>query len=320
MSVHDVFAYIRKHPAQEFLLRASYLEIYNESLKDLLNPETAGLVKIRQDENKRFFASPLREEVVTSVAQVEALLLRGEANRHTGTTDFNARSSRSHTVFQMTIESREAGHGSRMLPRCTTPQPRRATSRAEPSAADSSVTISRLCLIDLAGSEKATSQQERRLEGAFINKSLLTLEKVVSALTEDKQRSHIPFRDSKLTQLLQPSLSGTSRVSVICTVNPSVTSVEESRSTLKFATRVKKVAVSAEKNEILDDRALLVKYRNQIADLQAQLARKNAEAALIPPTPLRPSDDHRSSKQVGLRFSNVPPNFLTRFCTCRAPS
>jgi hypothetical protein len=97
-----------QHPNQEFLLRASYLEIYNEQLKDLLSPETQGLVKIRQDEQKRFFVSPLREEVVTSEAQVAALLLRGEANRHTGSTDYNARSSRSHTVFQMIIESRQA--------------------------------------------------------------------------------------------------------------------------------------------------------------------------------------------------------------------
>jgi centromeric protein E len=99
--VSDIFEYIRAHPNQEFLLRASYMEIYNESLKDLLAPETQGLVKIRQDEQKRFFVSPLREEVVTSEAQVAALLLRGEANRHTGSTDYNARSSRSHTVFQM---------------------------------------------------------------------------------------------------------------------------------------------------------------------------------------------------------------------------
>lgn len=120
-AVSDIFTYIRavrlhnicntyisttnmsvhQNPSQEFLLRASYLEIYNENLKDLLAPETQGLVKMRQDQQKRFFVSPLREEVVTSEAQVAALLLRGEANRHTGTTDFNSRSSRSHTILQI---------------------------------------------------------------------------------------------------------------------------------------------------------------------------------------------------------------------------
>lgn len=83
------------------MLRASYLEIYNEQLKDLLSPETAGQVKVRQDERKRFFVSPLREEVVTSEAHVAQLMKRGETNRHTGSTDYNARSSRSHAVFQM---------------------------------------------------------------------------------------------------------------------------------------------------------------------------------------------------------------------------
>jgi centromeric protein E len=145
--------------------------------------------------------------------------------------------------------------------------------------------------------------------------SLLTLEKVVSALTEDKPRcvastqddfrsrslrAHIPYRDSKLTQILQPSLSGTAKVAVICTINPSRNSLEESKSTLKFATRVKKVVVAAERNEILDDKALLNKYRAQIAELQAELARKTAEAASIPPTPQRAPDDRRSSKMASL--------------------
>lgn len=100
-AVSDIFAYIRSHPRKEFLLRASYIEIYNEQLKDLLAPETAGQVKVRQDDKRRFFVSPLREEVVTNEQHVSQLLARGELNRHTGQTDYNARSSRSHTVFQM---------------------------------------------------------------------------------------------------------------------------------------------------------------------------------------------------------------------------
>lgn len=95
-----------QHPEKEFLLRASYLEIYNESLKDLLDP-TAGPLKVRQDEQKRFFVHPLREEVVTTEAQVAALLSRGADNRHVGQTDFNERSSRSHSVFQM-VRSRSS--------------------------------------------------------------------------------------------------------------------------------------------------------------------------------------------------------------------
>ncbi|GAA94879.1 uncharacterized protein L969DRAFT_94171 [Mixia osmundae IAM 14324] len=250
-AVTEIFAYIRSQPEREFLLRASYLEIYNEALKDLLDPTTEGKVRIRQDENKRFFCSPLREEVVTAEHQVAELLKRGERNRHTSSTDFNARSSRSHSVFQMVIESRDV------------------TSNA--------VVISQLSLIDLAGSEKATSQSERRMEGAFINKSLLTLEKVISALTETKARSHIPYRDSKLTSILQPSLSGEARVAVICTINPSLTAIEESKSTLKFAARVKRVEIRAERNEVYDEKALITKYQIQIAHLEAQLEESKSQ-------------------------------------------
>lgn len=105
-------------------------------------------------------------------------------------------------------------------------------------------------------------------------------------------------RDSKLTQILQPSLSGTAKVAVICAINPSSTSIEESKSTLKFATRVKKVIVAAERNELLDDKALLTKYRNQIQELQTQLAQKTAEAAAIPSTAQRAPDDLRTKKTV----------------------
>ncbi|KAK4051605.1 Kinesin-like protein kip2 [Microbotryomycetes sp. JL201] len=279
-SVAEIFAYIREHPEQEFLLRASYLEIYNETLKDLLAPET-GALRIRQDEKKRFFVSPLREEVVTHEAQVAALLRRGEASRSVGATDFNETSSRSHSLFQMTIESRarddfivSAAGELRGAPGT----PRSATS------CGGSVRMSRLSLIDLAGSEQATSQAERRSEGAFINKSLLTLEKVIASLTEDtKRKPHVPYRDSKLTQILQPSLSGDARVAVIATINPSPSAVEESKSTLKFATRVKKVQLKAVVNEVIDDKALITKYRAEIVRLQVAL--QAAQSGSAPGTP-----------------------------------
>lgn len=198
----DALLCTTQHPEKEFLLRASYLEIYNETLKDLLDP-TAGPVKVRQDEQKRFFVHPLREEVVTTEAQVAALLRRGAENRHVGQTDFNERSSRSHSVFQMvrvrflclprwanssslfplhscqTIESRDdpsfAPAGSVFTSPPSTPRRPGAiqtpnTPRLAPGT-DGVVRMSRLSLIDLAGSEQATSQMERRSEGAFINKS-----------------------------------------------------------------------------------------------------------------------------------------------------
>ncbi|GAA5901341.1 uncharacterized protein JCM6883_000184 [Sporobolomyces salmoneus] len=296
-AVSEIFTYIRDHSEKEFLLRASYLEIYNETLKDLLDPE-AGPVKIRQDEKKRFFVHPLREEVVTTEAQVAALLRRGADNRHVGQTDFNERSSRSHSVFQMTIESRDENPSS--------PSPQTPTNSYKPKTpnaprmapgGDGVVRMSRLSLIDLAGSEQATSQMERRSEGAFINKSLLTLEKVIASLT-DAKKSHVPYRDSKLTQILQPSLSGDARVAVIATCNPSPAAIEETKSTLKFAQRIKKVVLKAAINEVVDDKALITKYRSHIAMLEAQLNATLIDSA--PPTPSQADleADHSRTKQA----------------------
>ncbi|GAA5966008.1 hypothetical protein JCM21900_004921 [Sporobolomyces salmonicolor] len=282
-AVSEIFSYIRDHPEKEFLLRASYLEIYNETLKDLLDPN-AGPVKIRQDEKKRFFVHPLREEVVTTEAQVAALLRRGADNRHVGQTDFNERSSRSHSVFQMTIESRdESSFPAAMSPGANPYRPKTPNAPRLAPGGDGTVRMSRLSLIDLAGSEQATSQTERRSEGAFINKSLLTLEKVIASLTDGK-KSHVPYRDSKLTQILQPSLSGDARVAVIATCNPSPAAIEETKSTLKFAQRVKKVVLKAAINEVVDDKALITKYRSHIVMLEAQLHATLAYTAPNTPT------------------------------------
>ncbi|KAA1112563.1 Kinesin-like protein kip2 [Puccinia graminis f. sp. tritici] len=254
LSVQEIFTFIRSHPEREFLLRVSYLEVYNEQIHDLLVPTTQSTsppVKIRQQTNGMFFADPVREEVVTNVGQVATLISRGERQRHVAGTDWNARSSRSHTIFGIVIESRLYG-------------------------VEGGVRRSKVCLIDLAGNERASSEVERRSEGSFINKSLLTLEKVISGLAEPsgqtkKRNQHIPYRDSKLTQILQPSLSGKSRVCVICTMNWTFQSIEDSRSTLRFASRVKKIQTSAGVNEILSDNALMIRYRQQIVDLQTQL-------------------------------------------------
>ncbi|KAF9324924.1 NADH-ubiquinone oxidoreductase chain 1 [Podila minutissima] len=210
-AVDDVFKHIRENSDREFLLRVSYIEIYNESIRDLLSPEA---IDLRIHEDRRV------------------------------------------------IESRERTAAS-------SPKPGRKLSLglSKPATA---VRVSQLNLIDLAGSEKASADMERRKEGAFINKSLLTLGTVIAKLTEEKG-AHIPYRDSKLTRILQSSLSGNARVSVICTISPSFVNVEESHNTLKFAARVKKVVTKAHTNQVLDDKALLEKYRREIGELKAQL-------------------------------------------------
>lgn len=188
-------------------------------------------------------------------------------NRHVSATDYNEKSSRSHAIFQIVIESREHVAGSPGLAKAS-------KMRTGPSSGMKSagvpVRISTLNLIDLAGSEKASSSAERRREGAYINKSLLTLGTVISKVTEEKA-SHIPYRDSKLTRILQPALQGNSRVSVICTISPAMNNIDETGNTLKFAQRIKKVVTKAATNEVMDDKALLQKYRSEIDELKTKL-------------------------------------------------
>ncbi|ORY31524.1 kinesin-domain-containing protein [Rhizoclosmatium globosum] len=260
-AIDDVFAYIREVFDREYLLRVSYLEIYNETIRDLLNPQQQDL-RIHEDRKRGVYVSPLREEIVTTPKQVMKVIQRGEQARSYGSTEYNERSSRSHTVFQMIIESRDKNSGVTI-----------------PGRVRGSVTLSQLNLIDLAGSEKAASDLDRRKEGAFINKSLLTLGTVISRLTEDTVKPvsaiHIPFRDSKLTRLLQSSLSGNARVSVIATVSPPLPNLEETTNTLKFASRIKKVVLHAKQNQVLSEKALIQKYKLEIAELRHKLMETN---------------------------------------------
>ncbi|KAI8919972.1 P-loop containing nucleoside triphosphate hydrolase protein [Powellomyces hirtus] len=267
-AVDDIFGYIREQSGdREYLLRVSYMEIYNETIRDLLSPEQVDL-RIHEDRKRGVFVAPLKEEIVTSPKQVMRIIRKGEENRHFGATDYNEHSSRSHTIFQLVVESRERGQSGTASPRVGGSGSVRGRGM---------VMISQLNLIDLAGSEKATTDQDRRKEGAFINKSLLTLGTVISKLTDGKSStsSHIPYRDSKLTRILQASLSGNAKISVICTISPAGPNAEETQNTLKFASRVKKVTVNAQANRIVDEKALLQKYKQEIDELRQQLSTTN---------------------------------------------
>ncbi|OBZ68777.1 Kinesin-related protein 11 [Grifola frondosa] len=286
-AMKDVFAYIRRTPTREYLLRCSYLEIYNEAIHDLLAPPSSSVsqpVQI-QGSGANVVLTPLREEVVTSLKSVREVLERGEGNRRTASTDWNERSSRSHSVFRVVIESRERCAGGedgapsgRTTPGFRPPTPGGPKLQARGGR---SVQTSVLSLIDLAGSEKATSDKERTREGKYINTSLLTLGTVIATLAENSSKNkadHVPFRNSKLTRMLQPSLSGNARISVICTINPDTSAIGESTSTLLFAQRIKKVQLHAQKKEVVDTEALLERYRKEIDDLKKRLAEREADA------------------------------------------
>lgn len=294
LAITDIFSYIRETPSREFLLRVSYLEIYNEKIHDLLSMPTNGGVggaatqeeiKLREDSKRGVYASPLKEEIVQSPTQLLRVIARGDQARRTASTQFNSRSSRSHAVVQIVVESRERIVGGAAQ-----------TESKRSGLLPGGVRVSTLSLIDLAGSEKAAESKERRTEGSHINKSLLTLGTVIAKLSEnkdkdgkssDKDAKHLPYRDSKLTRLLQGALSGNSLVSILCTIQTgssgSAASANshtgETINTLKFASRAKNSIVSHAKRaeEALGAggeggaRVLLERYRMEIAELRQQL-------------------------------------------------
>lgn len=294
LAITDIFSYIRETPHREFLLRVSYLEIYNEKIHDLLSAPPQGLgpgvfqqeeIKLREDSKRGVYATPLKEEIVQSPTQLLRVIARGDLARRTGSTQFNSRSSRSHAVVQIVVESRERV------------SPSNPTQDKRIGITPGGVRVSTLSLIDLAGSERAAETKERRAEGAHINKSLLTLGTVIARLSGDKDKNgnstdrdgrHLPYRDSKLTRLLQPALSGNSLVSILCTIqinsNGSVASAStltgETVNTLKFAARAKNNIVSHAKRaeEAIGtasgdagSRVLLERYRMEIQTLKSQL-------------------------------------------------
>ncbi|XP_020536879.1 kinesin-like protein KIN-7C, mitochondrial isoform X2 [Jatropha curcas] len=248
LAVKDVFGIIQETPGREFLLRVSYLEIYNEVINDLLDP-TGQNLRIRED-SQGTYVEGIKEEVVLSPAHALSLIASGEEHRHVGSNNFNLLSSRSHTIFTLTIES--SPHGEDEM--------------------EEDVTLSQLNLIDLAGSESSKTETTglRRKEGSYINKSLLTLGTVISKLTDGKS-IHIPYRDSKLTRLLQSSLSGHGRISLICTLTPASSNSEETHNTLKFAHRSKHVEIKASQNKIMDEKSLIKKYQKEISCLKQEL-------------------------------------------------
>ncbi|KXJ95495.1 kinesin motor domain-domain-containing protein [Microdochium bolleyi] len=302
LAITDIFSYIRETPSREFLLRVSYLEIYNEKIHDLLSMGVEEDIKLREDSKRGVYATPLKEEIVQSPTQLLRVIARGDQARRTASTQFNARSSRSHAVVQIVVESRER------TPGAAGGDSKRA------GVLPGGVRVSTLSLIDLAGSEKAAETKERRQEGSHINKSLLTLGTVISRLSEhkdgksaDKDGKHLPYRDSKLTRLLQGALSGNSLVSILCTIATGAagssattnTHIAETINTLKFASRAKNNIVSHAKRaeEALGvggeggARVLLERYRMEILELRGQLETQSKNQTGNPEDALNEKDE-----------------------------
>lgn len=230
--VERIFQSISQNPTEiEFSVKVSYMEIYMERIRDLLD-STRDNLPIHEDRDLGVYVKGLSEIYVSNSSEVFEIMKKGSSIRAISSTNMNSESSRSHSIFQLTVIQRNVKTG---------------------------ITKSgRLYLVDLAGSEKVgkTGARGQTLEEAKkINKSLSALGNVINSLT-DSRASHIPYRDSKLTRILQESLGGNSRTTLIINCSPSTYNVEETISTLRFGVRAKTIKNTVKINEEMSPSAI----------------------------------------------------------------
>ncbi|XP_036197779.1 kinesin-like protein KIF18B isoform X1 [Myotis myotis] len=235
---------------KQFEVLISYQEVYNEQIHDLLEPK--GPLAIREDPDKGVVVQGLSFHQPTSAEQLLEMLTRGNRNRTQHPTDANATSSRSHAIFQIYVKQQDR------VPGLT-----------------QALQVAKMSLIDLAGSERASSTHakgERLREGANINRSLLALINVLNALADAKGRkSHVPYRDSKLTRLLKDSIGGNCRTVMIAAISPSSLTYEDTYNTLKYADRAKEIKLSLKSNVVSLD-CHISQYATICQQLQAEVA------------------------------------------------
>ncbi|OON18142.1 kinesin motor domain protein [Opisthorchis viverrini] len=285
--VQDIFRRIPSLPF-DYTIRVSFLEIYKEDIHDLLSEDVNIPLPIRE-ENQIIKIPGLTESVVNSCEDVLALLQSGSTKRSVGGTAMNRHSSRSHAVFTLhfVIRPREEALnavGSDDIPTTVSKTP---TTQPDQSAEGETLTA-KLHLVDLAGSErqkKTHAEGDRLKEGININRGLLALGNVISALCEKdaKKRSHIPYRDSRLTRLLQDSLGGNSMTFMLACVSPADSNMEETLSTLRYADRARLIKNKPILNRADPKDAELARLRSMIAQLQNRLAKGSAGLTLMSP-------------------------------------
>uniref|UniRef100_A0A8D3C252 Kinesin-like protein n=1 Tax=Scophthalmus maximus TaxID=52904 RepID=A0A8D3C252_SCOMX len=254
-SFEHIFTHISRSQNQQYLVRASYLEIYQEEIKDLLSKDQSHRLELRERPDTGVYVKDLSSFVTKSVREIEHVMNVGNQNRSVGSTNMNEHSSRSHAIFVITVECSELDEEE-----------------------ENHIRVGKLNLVDLAGSERQTktgAQGERLKEATKINLSLSALGNVISALV-DGRSSHIPYRDSKLTRLLQDSLGGNARTVMVANIGPASYNVEETLTTLRYSNRAKNIKNKPRINEDPKD-ALLREFQEQIAMLKAQLQNRSGK-------------------------------------------
>uniref|UniRef100_UPI00398EEDD8 kinesin-like protein KIF3C isoform X2 n=1 Tax=Pristiophorus japonicus TaxID=55135 RepID=UPI00398EEDD8 len=251
-SFEQIFTHISRSQDQQYLVRASYLEIYQEEIRDLLNKDQNKKLELKEKPETGVYIKDLSSFVTKNVKEIEHVMNVGNQTRSVASTNMNEYSSRSHAIFVVTVECSELGLDG-----------------------ENHIRVGKLNLVDLAGSERQSKtgvQGERLKEATKINLSLSALGNVISALVDGKS-THIPYRDSKLTRLLEDSLGGNAKTIMVATIGPASYNYEESLTTLRYANRTKNIKNKPRINEDPKD-ALLREFQEEIARLKAQLERR----------------------------------------------
>lgn len=237
----------------ESAVRCSFIELYNEELRDLLSADDSGKLKIYDDNSRKGHATTvvqgMEERHITTATEGLKWLQEGSVRRQVAATKCNDLSSRSHTVFTITVHTKRTGENG-----------------------EDYLSAGKLNLVDLAGSEniqRSGAENKRAAEAGLINKSLLTLGRVINALVD--RSSHIPYRESKLTRLLQDSLGGRTKTCIIATISPAKSNVEETISTLDYAFRAKNIKNKPQVNAMINKKTLLREFSAEIEKLKSEL-------------------------------------------------
>jgi kinesin family protein 11 len=237
----------------ESSVKCSFIELYNEELRDLISADESNKLKIYDDTGKKghagTFVQGMEEAHIKSAVEGVKLLQKGSHRRQVAATKCNDLSSRSHTVFTVTAHIKRTG-----------------------ANGEDYISAGKLNLVDLAGSEniqRSGAENKRAAEAGLINKSLLTLGRVINALVD--RGSHIPYRESKLTRLLQDSLGGRTKTCIIATVSPAKSNLEETISTLDYAFRAKNIRNKPQVNQMISKKTLLKEFTIEIEKLKSEL-------------------------------------------------
>ncbi|CAN6692561.1 unnamed protein product [Malus baccata var. baccata] len=256
-AVKQIFDILEAQVA-EYSMKVTFLELYNEEISDLLAPDentkfvddkSKKPIALMEDGKGGVFVRGLEEEIVCTANEIYKILEKGSAKRRTAETLLNKQSSRSHSIFSITIHIKEC-----------TPE------------GEEMIKCGKLNLVDLAGSEnisRSGAREGRAREAGEINKSLLTLGRVINALVEHS--GHVPYRDSKLTRLLRDSLGGKTKTCIIATVSPSIHCLEETLNTLDYAHRAKNIKNKPEVNQKMMKSALIKDLYSEIDRLKQEV-------------------------------------------------